>query len=121
MNGRDSEAGAVVVEALVAVLIIAAMAGLWFDTVIQGARQQRGLADRQLAMLVVQSQAATVGIIGSARETRGRDAGMNWTIEIEPFAEAGDGMEKVTVSAGRPEAAPLASLQSLRLGRPYAR
>lgn len=120
MKIRNSEAGAVVVEALVAVLIIAAMAGLWFDTMMQGTRQQRGLADRQLAILVVQSQAATVGIIGSARETRGRDAGMNWQIVIEPFAEAGEGMEKVTVSAGRPDAPPLASLESLRLGRPYA-
>lgn len=121
MTDRGAETGAVVVEALVAVLIIAAMAGLWFDTIVQGARQQHGLADRRLAMLVVESQAATVGIIGATGERRGSDAGMDWQIDVEPFAQAGAGIEKLRVSAGRPGGPPLASVESLRFGGSDAR
>ncbi len=113
------ESGSVLVEALVAVLIVAAMAGLWFETLGQGARQQRNLADRRTAMLVAQSQMATVGVITAIvpGETTGSDAGMDWRVTVQRFPDGGEGIDKVTVSAGRPGAGDLATLQSLRLGR----
>lgn len=113
------ESGSVLVEALVAVLIVAAMAGLWFQTLGQGARQQRHLADRRTAMLVAQSQMATVGVITAIApgETTGSDAGMDWRITVDPWRDGGEGIEKVTVSAGRPAGRELATLQSLRLGQ----
>jgi len=114
-----AETGAVLVETLVAVLIVAAMAGLWFDTLAQGIRQQQALADRRIALLVAQSRLATVGVLttDSAGEDRGSDAGMNWQISREPFPQAGQGIDKVEVTAGRPGGDALASLQSLRLGK----
>ncbi|MFZ4689188.1 MAG: hypothetical protein ACOYLS_08110 [Polymorphobacter sp.] len=114
-----AETGAVFVETLVAVLIVAAMAGLWFDTLAQGARQQRALSDRRIAMLVVQSRMATVGVLTAdgSGDDRGSDAGMDWRISREPFPQAGQGIDRVTVSAGRSGEAALATLQSLRTGR----
>jgi type II secretory pathway component PulJ len=111
------ETGTVLVETLVAVLIVSAMAGLWFETLGQGARQQRALADRRLAMLIAQSQMATVGVLRSvgAGATTGSDAGMDWRTEIRPYPEAGTGIDKVSVAVGRPGAAALVVLQSLRL------
>lgn len=119
MTPSAQESGSVLVEALVAVLIVAGMAGLWFDTLGQGARQQHSLADRRTAMLVAQSQMATVGVITmiAPGETRGSDAGMDWRANVEPFADGGEGLDKVTVSVGRPGDGDLATLQTLRLGR----
>ncbi len=119
MIAADRETGAVLVETLVAVLIIAAMSGLWFETLAQGARQQRGLADRRIAMLVAQSQLATVGVLRAVApgQTSGDDAGMAWRIEIRTYPEAGTGIDKVTVAVGQPGGANLAVLQSLRLGQ----
>jgi len=119
MTVSAQESGSVLIEALVAVLIVAAMAGLWFETLGQGARQQHSLADRRIAMLVAQSQMATVGIVTAIGpgETRGSNVGMDWRITVQPFSDGGEGIEKVTVSVGRPGDGDLAILQSLRLGR----
>jgi hypothetical protein len=111
-----AETGAVLVEALVAVLIIAGMAGLWFQTVNDNARQQRGLADRRTAMLVAQSQLATVGIIGAIAPgvRTGSDAGMTYAVAIAP---AGEGLSLVTVSVARPDGPPLAVLETMKAGQ----
>jgi type II secretory pathway pseudopilin PulG len=112
------ETGSVLVEALVAVLIVAAMAGLWFDTLAQGVRQQRTLADRRTAMLVAQSQLAAASVRNpSGQESSGVNAGMEWRTSIEPFPAAGEGIERVTVTVGRAGGTALASLQSLQFGQ----
>jgi hypothetical protein len=119
MIAEERETGAILVETLGAVLIVAAMTGLWFEALEQAARQQRGLADRRVAMLVAQSQLATVGVLPARDrgETTGTDAGMDWRIEVRPYPEAGTGIDKVTVTAGRSGDGDLVALQSLRLGQ----
>lgn len=116
---RHAETGAVLVEALIAILIVAAMAGLWFETVAGNARQQQALADRRLAMLVARSQLATVGVLSAIApgETTGSDAGFDWKITIEGGGEAPRGARLVTVTVTRPDRGQLASLTSLRLGQ----
>lgn len=111
-----AETGAVLVEALVAVLIIAGMAGVWFGTVNDNARSQRGLADRRTAMLIAQSQLATVGVLGAVApgERVGSDAGMNYTVTVKP---APDRLNLVTVSVAKPGGAPLAVLETLKAGQ----
>jgi type II secretory pathway pseudopilin PulG len=110
------ETGAVLIEALVAVLIIAGLAGVWFQTVNDNARTQVGLAERRTAMLVAQSQLATVGVLGAVTpgERVGSDAGMNYTIRV---AAAADGLNRVTVTVARPGGGPLAVLETLKAGR----
>lgn len=119
MTPAHGESGTVLVEALVAVLIVAAMAGLWFDTLGQGVRQQRTVADRRIAILVAQSQLAAAGVLQPAgrQDSNGSDAGMTWRTSIEPYPDAGEGVEKITVSVGKPGGTDLASLQSLRFGQ----
>jgi hypothetical protein len=101
---------------MVAVLIIAGMAGLWFQTVSETARAQRGLADRRLAMLVAQSQIATVGVLGDIAPgvRTGSDAGMAYAITISP---AGDGLSRVAVAVNGADGAPLARLETLKAGQ----
>lgn len=113
------EVGAVLVETLIAILIVAGMAGLWFETVAANARQQQGLADRRLAMLVARSQLATVGVLSAIApgETTGYDAGFEWRIAIGSSSGAPAGSRVVTVTVARPKGVTLASLTSLRLGR----
>ena len=106
-----------VVEAMVAVLIVALMAGLWFETLGSAARRQRGGADRRMAMLVAQSQLATVGVLNAVipGSVTGQDGEFAWRIAVEPAESAG--LAQVTVSVSRPGGRPLATLQTLRLGR----
>ncbi|MBC7520712.1 MAG: type II secretion system protein [Sandarakinorhabdus sp.] len=119
MTPAQRERGSVLVEALVAVLIVAAMAGLWFDTLAQGVRQQGTLADRRIAMLVAQSRLAVAGVAhaGGGQDSSGSNAGMDWRIRVEPYPDAGDGIEMITVSVGKPGGTVLANLQSLRIGQ----
>ena len=116
---RGHETGAVLVEALVAALIVAAMAGVWFDTLARGARAQRSADDRRLAMLVAQSQLATVGVIGAVApgSSSGQDGDFRWTIAITPNAEAGNDINLVTVTVARIGGTELARLQTLRVGK----
>ncbi|WP_310474877.1 hypothetical protein [Sandarakinorhabdus sp.] len=124
MNGgnsqRDgSERGSVLVEALVAILIVVAMSGLWFDALGSSARQQADLADRRAALLVARSQLAAAGIVDPLipGETSGSDAGFAWRVVVAPFPAAGEGIEQVVVAVGRPGGGDLATLQTLRLGQ----
>lgn len=118
----SGEAGSVLIEALIAVLIVAVMSGLWFETVSGTARQQYGMADRRTALLVAQSQLATVGVLSplAPGETTGSDAGLEYRIAIagEPGGGgSGSTLARVTVTVGRPGGPPLATLQTLRVGR----
>ena len=119
MKPGRAERGSILVEALVAVLIVAAMAGLWFETLGGAARQQRRAADARLAMLVAQSQMATVGVINAVAPgvTSGSDAGYDWRIEVEPQADAGPGLDRVTVAVDGRDGRRRATLASLRPGR----
>lgn len=118
MIPAQRETGSVLVEALVAVAIVATMSGLWFETLSSGALRQRTSADRRTALLVARSQLATVGVFNALApgESQGSDAGFSWQIAIEPDADTGPGVDLVTIVVARPGGAPLARLQTLRLG-----
>ncbi len=113
---RPGETGAILVEAMVAVLIIAGMAGLWFQTVSNTARSQHGLAERRLGMLVAQSQLATVGVLGAIAPgvRTGSDGNLNYTITI---ARAADGLSRVTVVVANASGATLARLETMKAGQ----
>lgn len=113
------ETGSVLVEALVAVLIIAAMSGLWFETLARGARAGRSADDRRLAMLVAQSQLATVGVVSAIAPgtTSGSDAGLDWRIAVSRAGDAGAGVQRVGVDVTGPQGDVLARLQTLRIGQ----
>lgn len=116
---RGSERGSVLVEALVAILIVVAMSGLWFDALGSSARQQADLADRRAALLVARSQLAAAGVVDPLipGETSGSDAGFVWRVAVAPFPAAGEGIAQVVVAVGRPGGRDLATLQTLRLGQ----
>jgi hypothetical protein len=116
---RTGETGSILIEALVAVLIVAAVTGLWFETVARVAGQHERAADRRTAMLVAQSQLATVGVLNVVvpGETRGRNADFDWRIAIEPNPDAGPGVDTVEVSVSRDGKGRLATLRTLRLGQ----
>ncbi len=108
-----------VIEALVAVLIVAVMAGLWFETSGSAARRAVAINDRRTAMLVAQSQLATVGVTVPARfgSVDGRDGAYLWQIGQQPYDDAGPGVSLVTVTVAAPGRGRLATLQTLRFGR----
>ena len=122
MTRRGGETGTMIVEAMVAVLIVSLMAGLWFQTVAGTTARERGLADRRTALLVAQSQLATVGVLHAVvpGTTTGRDGRFAWRIAIDGAPDAGAGIARVTVTVdGDGEgnsARRLASLETLRFG-----
>lgn len=119
---RLDERGFALVEALVALAIIAAMSGLFYQTLSSSAHASRGIEARRLAVLVAQSQlaAAEAGAIRSGDE--GDSAGMHWTVAVEPWdqgARSGSlALERVQVSVTAPGSSqPVVALESLRASK----
>lgn len=120
---HSAERGAIVLEALVATLIIAALVAATFSSVARLADTARAGEERALAMLVARSQMAAVGAVTAVVPGRvtGVDGPFAWTVDI---AAAGSGnardgalpLARVAVSvAPRAGGPPLARLSSLRL------
>ncbi|MDT0508407.1 type II secretion system protein [Novosphingobium sp. MMS21-SN21R] len=116
---RPEERGFALVEALVALAIIAGMAGLFYQTLTGSIEASRGIEARRIAVLVAQSQlaAAEAGAIRSGDE--GDSAGLHWTVSIEPWdqgARSGNlTLERVQVAVSAPPSLrPVMSLESLR-------
>ena len=111
---RRGEQGSVLFETLAALLIIAAMAGLWFQTIGGVAQRERQVTERQAAMLVASSALAGVGVLDAVSPgTRsGSLDGYAWQVEIE---RAGTGrLARVTVTVRDARGATLAALETLR-------
>lgn len=111
---RDGEQGSILVETLAALLILAVMAGLWFQTIGGVAQRERAAAERQSAMLVAASALATVGVLEAVSPgTRtGSSNGYAWAIDIE---RAGTGnLARVTVTVRDAHGGTLAALKTLR-------
>lgn len=109
------ETGSILIEALVAVLILAAASGFWFNSIGGTVARQAGVTQRALAMLVASSQLATVGVVApAATGTRsGRDGAYDWSISIEPAPEA-EGLVRVNVTVRDARGGKLAQLSTLR-------
>jgi hypothetical protein len=115
--------GSIVIEALVAALIVAAMAGTLFETIAGNARAERAAAGQGRALLVARSRLAAAGIDTplAAGITEGRDGDLAWRVAVEPYEGDGtsdvDPVSRVTVTVGAPGArAPLVTLSSLAIG-----
>jgi type II secretion system protein I len=117
--------GAVFVEALVAAAIVAMILAATLRVISDGAAGQRMMEDRRMALLVAQSELATVGadIPVEPGDSAGFAGNLVWRVDISPYEAAGGSnsagaLMKVRVSV-RPRAggADLVVLDSLRLGR----
>lgn len=118
MAQRD-EHGFALVEALVALAIVAVMSGLFFQTLSGSARAAKGIEARRLAVLIAQSQlaAAQGGAIRSGDE--GNSAGLHWSLSREPWGQgarsSGLALERLRVSVSTPGSSrPVVTLESLQ-------
>jgi Tfp pilus assembly protein PilV len=82
------ESGVSLVEALVALAIIAALAAALAGTLADHARLQRALADRRSALLVAQS--ALARIEAGDRADSGSDGALTWHAAFEPYDAGGN-------------------------------
>ena len=124
MNDRchpDDEAGFALLETMIALAIMAVMAGLTFLTISTNAQVVRDVALRRRAALVAQSVLDRTVAAGPDAPREGRDAGLIWTAAVTPYG--GDGvlhggvsLVTVTVTDGRVER-PLIRLRTLGLSR----
>lgn len=120
-SGRASR-GAILVETLVAVLILAAMLSVLFEAVSTNAAALRTSASRQEAMLIAQSRLSEVGVLDVAvpGTARGEAAGLSWEVDITAFGgkrEDSSNLNLVTVTVREPDGRRvLARLRSLRFG-----
>jgi len=120
---RAREAGFGVIESLVACLVVAAMLGAMYETVIAQARAARMVHDRRLSLLVAQSALESVAgpDVGAVTAAHGLQGDIAWSAETTPYAGgARDGdatLERVTVRAGPVGQSPLVTLSTLRLSR----
>jgi general secretion pathway protein I len=115
--------GFTLVETLVATAIVAAALGVTWQVVETGARQNRAVENRRIAILVAQSQLAAVGAAqsNSLGDTRGVTDGVNWRIAIKPYT-AGPAsaikLEEVSVTTGlESDKRDLFTLQTIRVAR----
>ncbi|MFA5123500.1 hypothetical protein [Zavarzinia sp.] len=123
MRRPASQAGAGLVEVLVALALVAGGLALLFGTGGDGALRQRRANDVQAALLVAESRLAA-GVAGplAAGRVDGREGPLVYSVTTAPYGvaqgSAAGRLWLVTVSVGRPGGTPLASLRSLRLGPP---
>ena len=112
---RGAETGSIMIETLVAVLILAALSGAWFETIATTSRHREATAARTAAMLVARSQLDTAGVVEAvaAGSRRGRDGRFDWEIVTEP--QPGGNLARVTVTVRSERGAALARLSTLRL------
>ena len=119
MTPAAGERGSAVIEALVASLIVAATVGASFASIRDGSARTRGLDQRLRAMLVAQSQLATVGSVVPLEPgtTHGVDGGFAWVVEVgRSDGLAASPLTTIRVEvAATPGGPPLATLSTLRL------
>jgi membrane protein implicated in regulation of membrane protease activity len=122
MSDHSRDAGSIVIEAMVAALIVAAVAGTLFETMAAHARADRLVAARRNALLVAQSQLAAAGVVSPLGEgTReGRAGDLIWRVSSEPYEDGDesdvDPVRRVTVTVRAANTrAPLATLSTLRI------
>ncbi|MGV3510856.1 MAG: PulJ/GspJ family protein [Novosphingobium sp.] len=119
---RRTERGFALVEAMVALAIVAGMSVLFFQTLSGSSRAAEGIEVRRLAVLIAQSQlaAAEAGAIRPGEE--GESAGMHWSLSAEPWEQTarsgGLQLQKLQVSVSLAGSSrPVMVLESLRASR----
>ncbi|THD60621.1 type II secretion system protein [Phenylobacterium sp.] len=115
------QSGSALVEAMVAVAVIAMMLAVTYRAVGESVLRARAAEATRTAALIAQSRLATVGseIPLTPGETTGVDAGFAWRVLVEPADQdqsATGELLSVTASVRRPAGrADLAVLRSQRL------
>jgi hypothetical protein len=117
---RSADRGSVLVDALVAIGVMAVALTLGAEAVGDGARRTAEGERSRLATLEARSRLAEVGadIPLSAGRASGEDGALVWSVDIEP-ASGGDSatpLMAISVSVRDTNGAVLATLQSLRAG-----
>lgn len=117
-----SDKGSALVEALIGAGIIALTLGTMYATTIESASRNRIAEDKRMALLIAQSELASVGPVLAIQPgvTSGVEAGYAWHIEIEPFTARSDTASagqlwRVTVTVGNSRKANLVTLATLAL------
>lgn len=115
---QGPQSGFGVVEAMIALAIIAAALAMMFDAMVTDIRRVRSVDLQRHAMLVARS--VLDGVIAGDSRDEGRDGPLHWRVEHRPYGDGGlddaAPLEQVTVvviadGGGR----PLASLATLRI------
>ncbi len=88
---RSTQSGFVFVEAMVALALVAGMAGMMFMVQADGAVRTRMVDNRRLGLLVAQSRLAAIGSEIPARPgiVSGVDRDFLWSVTIRPYAAGG--------------------------------
>lgn len=123
LKRKDTCAGFAVLEAMIALGILAAMLGMFFASLANFAAQERLIRDRRGAVLVARSlleQSADQS--GPVIGARGVDGDFAWSIVTSAYGggafDTGPALETVTISVARAGSAqPLVQLRTLRFGR----
>ena len=105
MGDGRSEAGSALVEALVAVALVALVLAFAYRSMGEGALRSRAAEASRMATLIAQSRLAAVGadIPLAAGDTQGLDGEFLWRVEVRPdMREASPAGQLYEVTAARP-------------------
>lgn len=124
MIARDSETGFSLVETLVALAVIAGMAGILFEAVAANAQAASGLARRREAVMLAQSLLAQATMPPGPGELaeKGEWNGLAWRFSRRPIAvgarDSGLPLEEVRIDVvAQPGGRRLVTVRTLRLDR----
>ncbi|WP_408590650.1 hypothetical protein [Novosphingobium sp.] len=116
-HAETEELGFSLVEALIALAIIAAITAMLFTTIGQDARTRHAVAERRVAVLVAQSALDRAAAGDGA--TEGRSQGLDWRIAREPYGTADPfdpaPLEQLTVTVADAGQRPLLTLATVRI------
>ncbi len=120
MSPRRRDAGSALVEAMVAVAIVAMMLAVAYRAVGESVLRSRAAEASRTAAMIAQSRLAMVGadIPLTPGESTGVDGDFTWRVEIDPTEEDASAMGHllaVTASVRGPRGADRAVLRTLRL------
>ena len=118
------ESGSMLVETLIAVALVAIVLAAFFRVTGDNWLRSRGIEDRRRALLVAQSQLASVGAAIPVQDgqTTGRSDDLIWRVVVTPWQRMGTdsavgGLHLVTVTVGRGKGREdMATLHTLALG-----
>jgi type II secretory pathway pseudopilin PulG len=122
VTGRGGrERGSALVEAMVAVAVLALILTVGFRSLGQSAQAARAAQEVRTATLIARSRLASVGgdIPLEPGEVEGVDSGFGWRVTVEglPAAPSAAGsLLRAEVVVTDPRGRPRASLSSIRLG-----
>jgi general secretion pathway protein I len=124
MKSARGEAGQALIDAMIGSAIIATTLVAMFGAISESAARNRMAEQRRTAMLIAQSELASVGSLIPAMPglTEGTEGDFYWRVDIEPY-DAGippsivGQLCKVVVVVADARRAPLATLTSMTLAR----